>query len=54
MTSRKMHCAYVYAYMSCEDMWNVSLSCLSLENNDMRKETYKMEHLHIKILMKKR
>lgn len=44
----------ICAYMSCENMWNVSLSGLSLEDNDKRKEKYKMEQLHIKILMKKR
>lgn len=37
--------------MSCENMWNVSLSGLSLEDNDKRKEKYKMEQLYIKILM---
>lgn len=44
----------ICTYMSCEDMWNVSLSGLFLEDNDKRKDKHKMEHLHIKVLMKKR
>lgn len=41
MLSREIH----RTYMSCNDMWDVRLSGLSLKHEDEREEKYKIKHL---------